>query len=565
MKPILIHSNNTHLLKHFQENEWYTEKFSSSLKVDLDVQLDEFINANISTKDIDIIFIKVSLSNNYLELLGLRLGIHIRLSYIHSYLQKLPIVFLGEESLDELCRIYCYPEIIYQKGVYLISESAVNIQLIMDRLSKGKLPGCVSLDSIIYSLNILPPSNYQSHHSIANEWSILRWAKVLDIDENNVLLKGVKKNIDGLLYYKYLQSKYPIVSEPDKGAFKINGKGKILYIDDEWNKGWDIVLKEFLKISPELTSDFEVFEYDFKDKDEDIILNECKNRIISSDPAIVILDLRLANSDFDPMTMTSALSGFKLLTIIKKINPGIRVIIFTASNKVWNFIELQNFGANGFVLKESPEFGVVRNFTFETIEKFALLLQDQLEYQFQKKLFIICKEVKSYLVSQITDENPDYNKLINTLLKQIEFVVLSINFVNLKKQVTLDIVFLNCYNFLEQFKSYYLIYKNDYRYYIGVDEVIFCRYEVSGKILNNKGPWLANSKFDSPSWFNTLAALFVDYFGIRDAENNFEITGLKKISEMRNNYIHSIKELFSVSEVELIMNAIHCACMKIRE
>ena len=106
MKPILIHNDNTYLLKSFQDNEWYIEKFLPSLQSDIDIQLDLFIKNKIASKEISALFIKITLSSNYLELLGLRLGLHIRLSYKYSHLQKLPIVFLCEESLEELCKIY---------------------------------------------------------------------------------------------------------------------------------------------------------------------------------------------------------------------------------------------------------------------------------------------------------------------------------------------------------------------------------------------------------------------------------------------------------------------------
>lgn len=49
--------------------------------------------------------------------------------------------------------------------------------------------------------------------------------------------------------------------------------------------------------------------------------------------------------------------------MIKKINPGIQVIIFSATNKVWNLQALQEAGADGFIIKESPENSIDPNFT----------------------------------------------------------------------------------------------------------------------------------------------------------------------------------------------------------
>jgi DNA-binding NarL/FixJ family response regulator len=565
MKPILIHNDNTYLLKSFQDNEWYIEKFLPSLQSDIDIQLDSFIKNKIASKEISALFIKVTLSSNYLELLGLRLGLHIRLSYKHSHLQKLPIVFLCEESFEELSKIYNYPEILFRQGVYVTSEEFSNVQLYFELISKGKLLGCDSIDALINRLNILPPANYLSHHSIANEWSILRWAKVLAMPEDYSLLQEVKNNIEGLLYYKFLQSKFPIESEPNKASFKIQGKGKILYIDDEWDKGWNVVFNTFISISPNLEQDFEVFEYDFKDKTEDLIIKDCENKIKDSDPAIVILDLRLADSDFETNKKTSNLTGFKILKIIKEMNPGIRVIIFTASNKVWNLIELQNEGADGFVLKESPELGINKNYTKTSVEKFALLIQEQLKYQFQKEFFIKCKEIKRNLLQTKNEENEDYNKLINTLVKQIDIIYSSISLINLKKQVTLDIVFLTCYNFLELFKNYYLIYKKDYRYYLGFEDIDLIRYNVSGGTVVSNGPFIANGRLDSPSWFVIQAALFIDYFKVSVSPDFSEVVNLRRISDKRNDYIHSTKKSFDPAEVKLIIEALSNACKQIKE
>ena len=49
------------------------------------------------------------------------------------------------------------------------------------------------------------------------------------------ILNELNTNIESLLYYKYLQAKYPIDKESNLEPLRIEGKGRILYIDDEWN------------------------------------------------------------------------------------------------------------------------------------------------------------------------------------------------------------------------------------------------------------------------------------------------------------------------------------------
>lgn len=568
MKKLLIHSNNTS----FNRTEIFSISEQFVFDVDFDKDVDFYIDNNLKSGDlkeklenIDIVFIKVSLSQNYLEYIGLRLAYHIRLTKSLGEKANIPIIFIAEESLQFLGFTYSEPSILFTKGIYLIKETIEDYQEAMIYFNDGRIKPLDDFPIFISSITINSPANYLSHHSISNEWSILRWAKVLAIPEDNTLLQDIKNNIEGLLYYKFLQSKFPIESESNEASFKIQGKGKILYIDDEWNKGWNVVFNNFLSISPNLEKDFEVFEYEFKDKTEDIIIKDCENKIKDSDPAIVVLDLRLAESDFETNKKTSSLTGFKILQITKEMNPGIRVIIFTASNKVWNLIELQNAGADGFVLKESPELGVNKNYTKTSVEKFALLIQEQLKYQFQKELFLKCKDIRANLLQHTNEENEDYNKLINILIKQINIIYSSISLINLKKQITLDIVFLTCYNFLELFKSYYLIYKKDYRYYLGFEDIDLLRYNVSGGIVGSDGPFIANGRFDSPSWFVIQAALFIDYFKVSVSPDFSEVVNLKRISDKRNDYIHSTKKSFDSAEVKLIIEALNNACKQIKE
>jgi CheY-like chemotaxis protein len=465
MKPLLIHNDNTYLLKYFYDNSWFSEKLSLSEKSDIDFQLNAFINNNIANKDISVIFIKCTLSTNYLEFLGLRLGIHIRLSNKLPDIQKLPIVFLCEETLEELCRCYMYPEILYSKGVYITSEEFLNVQSYFELMYNGKLPGCDSNNALINRLNILPPANYLSHHSIANEWSILRWAKVLGISTDKEALKDVKNNIESLLYYKYLQAKYPIKAEPDKAAFKINGKGRILYIDDEWNKGWnEVLLNYFATSSTEI--EFEALKYDFKDKSHPEILNECNKKIESFKPDVVLLDLRLSDSDFINSHNSTHLTGYKVLEAIKSINPGIQVIIFTASNKVWNFTELHKAGSDDFILKESPELSTDNEYSRNAIAKMASSISNAFKMSFLKKVYLKMAEIERQIPVANNEEEADFIlRLKNNL--NIAFKLLNETKVSVKY---FNYAYLQLFQIIEDFSNLSFVFKESTDSYVCVNE-----------------------------------------------------------------------------------------------
>ena len=87
-----------------------------------------------------------------------------------------------------------------------------------------------------------------------------------------------------------------------------------------------------------------------------------------ADADIVILDFRLHEKD--SQSDINEITGLKILKKIKEHNPGIQVIVFSATNKVWNLEAIQKAGADGFIIKESPNNIVSSDFTFETVRDF---------------------------------------------------------------------------------------------------------------------------------------------------------------------------------------------------
>jgi CheY-like chemotaxis protein len=424
MKPLLIHNNNTYLLKTFQKQGWLTEKFESDNKSDIDWQIDGFIQTNIAPHLPSAVFIKGSLTRNYLEYLGFRVGLHLRVSSRYPSLQTLPIVFLCEERAEEIARIYKYAEIIFSDGVYVSSEAPEQISSCFEHLLTGKLSACVSLDQLMERLTIHPPADYLSHHSITNEWSILRWAEVLGISPQERALAKIRSNAECLLYYKYLKMKYPVGASASIDVGRVVGRGKVLYIDDEWNKGWNEVLKRLF--SEPAHTQFRTWRNDFRDKDGKKIIEESLDEITSFDPDVILLDLRLCEADFSNFS-TKQLTGFRILQEIKGyyddrgnfvegLNPGIQVIVFTASNKVWNLTELQRAGADCFVLKESPELSIDKTYSTSALEKLVLSLTDTLRMSFLKKIHERIKIIKGHAKTKFHDVDIEFERrLYNNL------------------------------------------------------------------------------------------------------------------------------------------------------
>jgi CheY-like chemotaxis protein len=107
------------------------------------------------------------------------------------------------------------------------------------------------------------------------------------------------------------------------------------------------------------------------------------------------------------------LSGYKVLKAIKLINPGIQVIIFTASNKVWSLLELQANGADGFLLKESPELTINSSYTYESLSSLCKQMTFCLSNAYLKDIWSLFDEIR-----KVFSKNPLTTKYFPRLLKE---------------------------------------------------------------------------------------------------------------------------------------------------
>lgn len=217
----------------------------------------------------------------------------------------------------------------------------------------------------------------KDNHTIANEWAIHRWSQTIGV-EDEAILKNYNE-INSSLYFKYLQAVHPILDSGkiDKQHLRIEGleNKKILYIDDEAEKGWYEIFKHiFYDING---ADFSYLCEELAGKSQAEIIETSLSKTIGSDANkekgkadadIVILDFRLHEKDLQ--SDINEITGLKILKKIKEHNPGIQVIVFSATNKVWNLEAIQKAGADGFIIKESPNNIVSSDFTFETVRDF---------------------------------------------------------------------------------------------------------------------------------------------------------------------------------------------------
>lgn len=384
-QSVIIHHDNVCDLQIFNEHV----KFIQSSE-DIDTYIsDNIINKELQSKEFDTIFIKDNLSSNYLELYGLRVAYHIRLSTELENKRFSPIVIISDFDEITLNRFTQEANILFTDGIYLCQNTKEDIL----KYQSLELKGVTDYDKFINSIEITPPKDTSGSHDIANKWAIYRWAEFLDV-KSDVIDKN-KSEIEHQLYFKYLNAIYTKENCEILEIKKTAKKGKVLLIDDEWTKGWGDIIHTALDNEG---LEFSSFEYDYKDKSNFNLYMRIQEKIQEFNPDVVILDLRLSQSDHENEDINSY-TGIKILQKIHEINAGIQVIMLTATSKSTILEKLYEKKILGYIKKEHPEDKSID--TVENINKFINLVDKGLKRKYLKEVYNIQKSIKDILSNDI--------------------------------------------------------------------------------------------------------------------------------------------------------------------
>jgi CheY-like chemotaxis protein len=396
-----------------------------------DLYLHNQVNNFLTINEYENVFIPLCFGPTLSDYNGLRLATHIRCTSTKNQLK--PIFIYGFVDYTFLIENE-YFDILKTKNVFLIGyskkcfEDALNIEisdLTIDFLSQE-----------IKKINLKIPSNYEDNHSIANVWAIYRWSQIIGANDENI--EKITELQNSNLYFKYLKTIYPIsqVDKLDLELLKIEyeGKPKILYIDDEAEKGWYEIFDELLHKNNKLS--FYHLDDEFNETAQDEIIDLSIKTVIEKDIDIdlVILDFRLHNDDFKNIPVQDV-TGYKILKKIKEYNKGIQVIIFSATNKILNLQALQEAGADGFIIKESPENSIDSEFTKQSILNMIQSLEKCLKMTFLKEIYKNIEKIKTHLnsISNITGDEGLEGGLMKMKFKNEIFIQLDIIFDCLKR------------------------------------------------------------------------------------------------------------------------------------
>ena len=352
MKNILF-LNEKSRTKFFEDGFFSKGELASNYNDDLDQIIHTYL-LDLRLEEINSFILPISINGNFFDFSGLMFAHHVRLTkQIKSC--DATIVFYGILEVEQLIRLTDWARILLTPNVIYVNIAKSTFDDIKELILAYSPKNFIS-EPFLEKIQINPPANYETnHHNVDNEFALIQWSKHIKCYDN--LPISFKNEFDSRLHFKYLKLKkdFPEIGEKNQIIIDIDAPVNILLIDDEADKGWKDFYSSFFSSSSKKIN-FEDSGIDFKGQNNtNVITSEVESKVIQFKPDIVLLDLRLLDSDFHKETPLAELTGLKILEKIKEINKGIQVIITTASNKAWNFNLAKLKGAYEFIIKDGFE------------------------------------------------------------------------------------------------------------------------------------------------------------------------------------------------------------------
>lgn len=361
----------------------------------------------------------------------------LRLSVLDIHSSALsPILFVSRATQDILTG-YKYSPIILTGSIAFDQPDNVSDALeVMEPLSPGEYK-----TRFLDIIKIIPNAT-EGRHSLANQWGADVLSRIVVGDEtNNELIKKARLS----LYFRYVRALSlgtkdieDIIQQVETPyaptSFKnIEATGKkILLIDDEADKGWDDVLRKMLPNAEFKTIQEQVPDYDSLSED-------AKKTIESGKYDLIFLDLRMNGVTEEDTLSPNDFSGMKILKAVKEQNKGNQVIMFTASNKAWNMKALLDAGADGYYIKESPEYSFPILYSESNAREFCASIEQCLKNGYLRKVYHKIKRIK-----QLIQESNCYGDRTDEILGSIEIAYKLLSKSNQQKEY-------NAYAYLQLF------------------------------------------------------------------------------------------------------------------
>jgi len=368
--------------------------------------------------EVEKILIPLNLNTNDPINDGLKIALHIRLNYELPVIKRIvPIIFLSDFTLDVIIRNNDFDPIINPQNLFFtqcIFLSSFDPDEIKNLIKK--VEPCEENEYHFGILNKLRITQRASvgKHSISNAWGCFKLAQVTGLRDEIYKNENVAEHLK-TFYAKYLICYNDVFTNEkfiDLNPMQCHGK-KILFIDDQAEDGWSILMKNIFKSAG---NDFQAIDSsNYKNNETKLFHDfegfyaECQNQI-GKDWDLIIMDLRLypEREDIDSeMILPTELSGYKLIDEFLNENEGYQIIVSTASNKIWNINAALKRGASSYYIKESPEFSYAIRETKRQYEDFKNDVQNCFQRNYLKVIWNETKNCKNHLVNLLQTKKLD--------------------------------------------------------------------------------------------------------------------------------------------------------------
>lgn len=426
MKVLILHNNNLPEsiigIKNETDSEFFSYAVSQASVSEenydtfLSRQVDELVSPKNQDPFIpDLIVLPFSLSEtNPAELTGIRLAAHIRLDERECAHKKAPMLFLGPVPLEDALRLSSLAVFLLTPHVFISELTSADALKEWIELNKDSINPLSDADysAFIDGFRVDAPSNYNdSHHSITNRWTLLRWDEMFDWKDDPPRLDSTVLDFANSLYFKSLQG-----TLGKRAHFKPKQRelariplitGRIVFIDDEILLGWGEIMSKLVKNSNAEFIPYEDFSSAYS---RDELVDRIKAFIDSvPDADCYILDLRLHEDDHT-IDDHFAYSGHRIAQYIYEKNHGAQIVFFTASEKTINYVASEKY-FSGYVIKENPDHLYDRGQSKEVFTKFVHALQKACSNAYLRDYYTLCKGI-NYLDDffEILRQDDDTNR-----------------------------------------------------------------------------------------------------------------------------------------------------------
>ncbi len=402
------------------------------------------------------------------------------------------------------------------------------------------------------------PEGDGSSHSIANEWGAEALSKILPSEKKDIVSK-IFSDKKKKLYFKYRKalSNLTDTSEPYKYKSLEEpidiGDNKYLIIDDEAGQGWEGVLRAMIN-STNVPVVFKQKVKNYKQLPKDIrtfFENDNINEVVD----LVFLDLRMRGDEEEEVYNPRLFSGMNILKEIKRHNKGIQVIIFTASNKAWNLKALLDAGADGYYIKESPEYGFSDKFSEANSNALCDSIKRCIKRSYLKNIYSSIKQIeKAFNKNQKAKADKDYRDFLKEILNQIKLAFELENltdptddskeakrkFASAYIALYQNIELINKKLVIQDAEGHWRLGDINGKYATGMKNDLSCHYS----IMN-----IDTTKWKYPEWMKIMS-LYCDFWNQND--DDFVKT-IYDLIDKRNSFIHNDKDKLSTIHSDIYL------------